>query len=234
LFTRIPASNSFCHRFLKVYMIGTNFLHAIKFFLGIEEAQTRTTPKEMEFLELISKGRKSVVEIGVFEGAGSLGMRRAMSPDANLYLIDPFPRGKFGFCSQELIARRNIKRSRNGNVTFIRDFSFNAVRSWEVSIDLLFWDAVIGDYDAVNRDFVEWSPKLESKGLYLIHASHDCVALPVKKGLGARAFVEDLPRLHPGFENLGSVDSISIIARCGTRLPEEIADFISENSSPVL
>jgi len=161
----------------------------------------------------LSKSREVLVEIGVFEGRTSLSLRQAMDDNARLFLIDPFPKGKYGFCSQYMIMRSMIRKCARGNLQVIRDFSYNAVRCWHEKIDFIFWDAVVGDREQVKRDFEDWSPFLASDGLYLLHGSRSTAAYPLKPGLGAIEFISTFEQDYPDFMIREQVETISCIVR---------------------
>ena len=113
--------------------------------------------------------KKSIVEIGVAEGASALALRKAAAPDAILYLIDSYSSGrKLDSQLQRIIAHRHVNRSRNAEVCWVRDFSYNVVKDWKKPIDFLFID---GDHShkACLRDWIEWSPFVIRGGIVAFH-----------------------------------------------------------------
>lgn len=163
-------------------------------------------------LDGLASRQKTLVEIGVYEGVASCVIRRAMSPDAQLVLIDPYPSGRIGISVAELIAHRELRRIANGAVVFDRRFSFDVAVEWSESIDLLFYDAH-NDYSGVKRDFEAWSRFLSSDGLYLLHTSRTSIAKPVSPTCGTVRFANEIEALYPEFEIVGTLDSISVISR---------------------
>lgn len=55
-------------------------------------------------------------------------------------------------------------------VNFVRDYSWNIAPTWFLPLDFLFID---GDhtYQAVKRDYYEWTPRLKVGGLLAVHDS---------------------------------------------------------------
>jgi len=193
-------------------MYGRNLTHFLLYFAGLSSARTQTTPRERELLARLAPGQRTIVEIGVFEGASSYLLRRSLDADANLFCIDPFPPGRLGFSMQLWIARHEMGRCGSGELSLIRECSYQVVRRWERPIDLLFYDAEI-QYEAVRRDFGDWSRFLAEGGRFLLHTSHSTEVKPVPAEAGTVRFVADLPQLFPEFEVVDQIDSITIIGR---------------------
>jgi predicted O-methyltransferase YrrM len=51
--------------------------------------RTHTRQVEHEVLERYVQGQRHIVELGVFEGASSLMLRKAMAIDGKLWCVDP-------------------------------------------------------------------------------------------------------------------------------------------------
>src|SRR5688572_15202036 len=88
--------------------------------LGITPAETQTTAFERDCLARHARGRRRVVEIGVWHGVTTKRLRAAMAPDGVLTAVDPFPVGRLGFSTQLRIARREVDSISNGTVVWIR------------------------------------------------------------------------------------------------------------------
>ena len=73
---------------------GGNFLHAVRFLLGIDRAETQTSEKERAMLRRYAEGRTRAVEIGVYEGVNTRNIAEVMDPKGVLYGVDPFPKGR--------------------------------------------------------------------------------------------------------------------------------------------
>ena len=127
------------------------------------------TRLEHEALQRNARDCHCVVEIGVAEGASALAVREVMAVDGTLYLIDPFHLSRFRWLNtQRRAARTAVSRCARAKVTWIEQFSFDAVGSWNEPIDFLFVD---GDHteDGVTRDWSDWHRFLRSGGRVAFH-----------------------------------------------------------------
>jgi predicted O-methyltransferase YrrM len=127
------------------------------------------TSAEHEALKRWARGRSCVVEIGVAEGASALASREVMSSDGTLYLIDPFHLSRVRWLNcQRRAAEVAVSDCQTASVVWIEQFSFDAVKSWNKPIDFLFID---GDHseEGVMRDWIEWSPFVNSGGCVAFH-----------------------------------------------------------------
>ncbi len=151
-------------------MLKSIQVHWLLHRMGLRKIRTHTRQIEHEVLGKYVQGQRHIVELGVFEGATSLVLRKAMSADGKLWCIDPFPRGRLGISYQHSIAFREVNKSTNGTVEFIQKLSHEAVQGWQEPIDLLFIDAD-HSYQAVRRDWDDWSPYVKAGGIIALHDS---------------------------------------------------------------
>ena len=77
-------------------MIGNMLLHWLLYHSGMHSARTQTTTKERELLRTLSRGQSCILELGVYEGVTTLAMRQAMSPNGNIWGVDPFSNSRLG------------------------------------------------------------------------------------------------------------------------------------------
>jgi predicted O-methyltransferase YrrM len=143
--------------------------HPVFAWMGLRPALAQHSAAEHAAFKRWAIGRRSVVEIGVAEGVSALGMRESMMADGTLYLIDPFHLSRnptLNFTKRA--ARRAVETCQRGKVAWIEQFSQDAVRTWNSSIDLLVID---GDHAeaAVERDWNDWSRFVEPGGAVLFH-----------------------------------------------------------------
>lgn len=166
-------------------------------------------------LQRHARGRKSLVEIGVAEGASAVALRRVADSAGVLYLIDPYPHGRIpGTNLTKVCAKQNVNRCKNAAVRFVEDYSHNASKSWHTPIDFLFID---GDhsYEACMNDWKEWSPFVEKNGIV---AFHDARVVPrgwAKPDWGPVVVVNELFRnqLNTEWEIIDEVDSLVVVQR---------------------
>jgi predicted O-methyltransferase YrrM len=112
---------------------------------------------------------RSVVEIGVAEGASAAGLREAMPPDGTLYLIDPFHLSRLRALNfLRRAAQHAVASAGSGRTIWIEAFSQDAIREWKLPIDLLLID---GDHreEAVEKDWRDWSSFVVPDGVAVFH-----------------------------------------------------------------
>jgi hypothetical protein len=109
------------------------------------------------------------VEIGVLKGDTSKIICDHSIPGSKIYGIDPIIPDSM---NMSLIGNINeIKqKTKKHDYTFIQDYSYNVVKTWNVPIDYLFIDGSHIYEDVVN-DFESWFPFVNKNGIILIHDS---------------------------------------------------------------
>ncbi len=189
-------------------MRGGQFFHWMKYHFGLEPAVTQTTDAERAEIARYASGCRHVVEIGVFEGVTSLVLRNAMDPAGTLTCVDPFPPGVLGISYGYSISRREVSKSDNGSVRFLRCLSHEAAVGWNVPVDFLFLD---GDHseEGVLRDWGDWGSLVASGGFVAFHDSVAPEGVP-----GPPALVRKIRSKDPTFEFVSEVDSLTIFRRC--------------------
>ena len=189
-----------------------NILHYFRYRLGLDPARTQMTGAERALLKTLAPGRKVIVELGTFEGASALLIRGAMDPTAELYCVDPFPRGRLMFSPQKSISEREIKKSKQGTVSLLRLYSHQAIHSWSRVIDLLIMDAD-HSFEGACRDFRQWGSFVANGGLVAIHTSHDSPNKAVPETCGPLRLVNELVTSDPGFRINCRVDSMTVVEK---------------------
>jgi predicted O-methyltransferase YrrM len=155
------------------------------------------------------------VEIGVAEGASALALREVAHSSAVLYLIDPYPPGRIpGVCLTKTCAQRQVNRSSNAKVHFLKDYSYSISKSWHRSIDFMFID---GDhsYEACLKDWNEWSPFMEHGGVVAFHDARTWVGGWTAEDEGPVKVVNELFRQQNNhhWELIDEVDSLVVVKR---------------------
>ena len=145
------------------------FRHPIFSWLGLRPIFAQHTAAEHSALLRWAVGRRHIVEIGVAEGASACALRASMPSDGVITLIDPFHLSRIrALNALQRAAHSAVGRFGSSRVVWIHEFSQQAVKSWNSSIDLLFID---GDHDAsaVRQDWADWSRFVVPGGLVLFH-----------------------------------------------------------------
>lgn len=189
--------------------------HPLFAFIGLRPIAAQHSYAEHEALRQWAKDRRSVVEIGVAEGASATALRQSMAADGTIYLIDPFHPSRIrplNFVKRA--SKRAVASYPRGQAVWIEAFSSEAARSWQREIDLLFMD---GDHreSAVERDWQEWSPHVVSGGLIIFHDARTFVGGWTLKEHGPVRLVDRLFRRDPlpGWKIVGEVDSLVAVQR---------------------
>lgn len=119
-------------------------------------------------IKYASNSKDVIVEIGVLDGYTTKYILE--NTKANVYGVDPIIPDSMNEALIGDIDKINKLSSTYKNFTFIKDYSYNVIKSWDKQIDYLFID---GDhnYDAVKQDFEEWLPFVKQNGFISIHDS---------------------------------------------------------------
>lgn len=189
--------------------------HFLTWRLGLASAEAVTTAAEAECLTRHARGKKRLAEIGVWQGGTTRRLRAVMAPDATLFAVDPFPKGRLGFSTQRAIATREVEKTANGSVVWVRQTAAEAARTAPVreggGFDLVFLDA-LHTYDGLREDWEAWAPLVASGGVIAIHDSR---ATPGghAEDVGGVRFTNDVILKDPRFEAVEAVDSLTVLRR---------------------
>jgi predicted O-methyltransferase YrrM len=189
--------------------------HPFFAWAGFRQSIAQHTLAEHEALMRHARSCRTVVEIGVAEGASAVGLREAMHPDATLYLIDPFHLSRMSALNcLKRAAHRAVNTAGSARTIWIESFSHDAVRTWRLPIDFLLID---GDHreQAVERDWLDWSPYLTARGVVAFHDARLFANGWTSPEYGPVKFVERFFRQHfdDPWSIIEEVDSLVFVSR---------------------
>ncbi len=143
--------------------------HPFFAWAGLRPPIAQHTEAEHKALEKHARGRRSVVEIGVAEGASGVALREAMDPEGTLYLVDPFHLSRVRALNfLRRAAQRAVGGGPGAQTVWIEAFSHDAARDWKLPIDFLVID---GDHQfrAVEQDWNDWQGWVVEGGIVAFH-----------------------------------------------------------------
>jgi len=190
-------------------------LRALAVGTGVIPPRTMHSAAEAALLADLARGRRRVVEIGVFEGSSAIVLCDVLDPGAELHLIDPFGHQpsalREGAAATEWATRRVVeraaKRARGPELQWHVDFSARVAKRWTLPVDLVFID---GDHSEIGvaKDWDLWHQFVVEGGAVLFHDAR--ASQPGGQGLpGPTAVVDRLfrgPRALPDWEIADEVD----------------------------
>jgi predicted O-methyltransferase YrrM len=153
-------------------------LRALAVGLGAIPPRTMHSREDARVLLDAAAGARRVVEIGVYEGSSALALCDALSPGAELHLIDPFGSHPdalpSGWGATEWATRRAVARAirRRGqgapSVRWHVALSHEVAARWESQVDLVFID---GDHSerGCELDWVSWRGFVALGGRVVFH-----------------------------------------------------------------
>ena len=190
-------------------------VHFARWLVGLDRPTSQTNERERAHLVRHATGRRKLVEIGVWEGLTTTSLRRAMPPDAELLCVDPYPVGRLGFSTQQIIARREVGRISNGRVRWIRATGAEAGRNYSLAsegqVDFVFID---GDhtYEGIRNDWMVWSPLVAAGGVVALHDSRSSRERNIDEA-GSAIFTRDVILKDPRYRELEPVDTLTVVQR---------------------
>lgn len=153
-------------------------LRALAVGFGLIPPRTMHSRDDVRVLLAAARGARRVVEIGVYEGSSALALQRALGPQAQLHLIDPFGHhpdalpGGWGAserATRRLVARAGRRLGAAGpQVRWHAALSHDVAASWSGEVDLVFID---GDHSeqGCETDWLDWSPLVAEGGHVVFH-----------------------------------------------------------------
>jgi len=189
--------------------------HPVFAVIGLRPILGQHTRAEDAALKEWATGRSRLVEIGVAEGASAVALRRVMSAEGSLWLIDPFHLSRVQHLNaMKRAAHRAVNGISNGRVVWINKFSFDAVKDWVDQIDFLFLD---GDHSeaGVQRDWDDWYQYVMPGGIVAFHDAAIFRGGWTQPNWGPVRVVDRLFRSRPlsGWRIVHEVDSLVVVQR---------------------
>ena len=199
-------------------MQAKTLIHTIKYFLGIDDADTQTSVNERDTLKRLAKNASKVLEIGVFEGHSTKLLAESMITSGILYAIDPFFAGRLGISYGELISRSQISKACQQNkgvqVQVLKDLSHVVAEKNKdlCDFDLIFID---GDHslEGITRDWQDWSERVKKGGVIALHDTKVPAYNPNVANLGSFQYFESHIKHDQRYELLEQIDSLSVLRR---------------------
>ena len=190
-------------------------LRALAVGTGVIPPRTMHSPGEAALLADLARGRRRVVEIGVFEGSSAIVLCDVLDAGAELHLVDPFGHQpsalREGWAATEWATKRVVqraaRRSSGPQVRWHVDLSANVARRWTLPVDLVFIDGDHSEF-GVTADWDLWHRFVVEGGTVVFHDARE--SQPGGGGLpGPTAVVDRLfrgPRALPDWEIAHEVD----------------------------
>lgn len=185
--------------------------------IRLADANTQTTRAERDTLARHAKSRLRPVEIGVWQGVTTRRLRAAMHPDAELWAIDPYVKGRLGVSFPELIAHGEVDLVENGRVRWVKATAADAAVQWtrerREPTDFVFVD---GDHswDGISTDWNAWSGLVAPGGIVALHDSRSTPERPIEEA-GSVRFTREFILKDERFRVVDEVDSLTVVERAG-------------------
>jgi predicted O-methyltransferase YrrM len=195
-------------------------MRAVALAAGVIPPRPMHTTGEAELLSRYADGARRVVELGVYEGSSALVFCSALSPEAELHLVDPFmdehgSSMRPGWHGTPFASRMAVRRAarRGPQIRWHIARSQDLGRSWSGGeVDMVFID---GDHstEACGEDWRVWHPHVRLGGSVAFHDArygrHEGSSSP-----GPTAVVDALRDDMPdGWSIAAEVDSLVIFHR---------------------
>ncbi len=198
-------------------------MRAFALGVGLIPPRSLHTQPESAVLRELAREAQCVVEIGVYEGSSAVVLCGALSPQAELHLIDPFsdesgwalrPGWRATAGATRLAVGRHCRR-RGPKLRWHIARSQDVGRSWPgPSVDLVFID---GDHspEGCREDWEVWHPHVKPGGVVAFHDARQ--DLPGGAGgPGPTAVVNELFRAGEppaGWEIVRELDTMVVVRR---------------------
>lgn len=153
----------------------------------------------------------------MWQGVTTKRLRAAMAPDAELWAIDPYVKGRLGVSFPELIAHGEVDVVENGRVRWVKSTAADAAEQWKREgrepADFVFVD---GDHswDGISTDWNAWSGLVAPGGVVALHDSRSTPERPIDDA-GSVRFTQQYILKDTRFRVVDEVDSLTVVERVG-------------------
>src|SRR5213075_2581311 len=171
----------------------------------------------------LARGRRTAVEIGVYEGSSAVVLAGALPAGAALHLIDPFSENPTllpGWAGVEGATRRVVgraaRRGEGPRVVWHVERSADAAAAWCEPVDLVFID---GDHSEAGcrLDWELWSPFVPPGGVVLFHDATG------PEALAGRRLAQAATGGRPSRAAAISPSACSVLRKCTVVMPSSRA-----------
>lgn len=190
-------------------------LHFLLWRVRLTPATTQTTRAERDALARHARGRRRLVEIGVWHGVTTKRLRSVMDATGELWAIDPYAPGRLKVSFPRLIAHTEADSVENGSLSWIEATGAQAAARWRAAArppaDFVFVDAD-HSWEGVRADWEGWSDLVEAGGVVALHDSRSTPERPIDDA-GSVRYTQAVIRQDPRYRVVDEVDSLTVLER---------------------
>jgi len=190
--------------------------HFALWALGLAPAATMYSEAECRSLERHAAGRLRLAEVGCWHGVNTRRLRTVMARDGVLFGIDPYAPGTLGFSATRIIAHREVRKTSNGTMRWIRLTDLEAARwfaaSGEAPLDFLFSDS-LNSFDGFRATWEAWSALVAPGARYVLANSRSSATKQLDK-VGSAVCTREVIVRDPRFVLVEEIDTFTILERC--------------------
>jgi predicted O-methyltransferase YrrM len=138
-----------------------------------------------------------------------------MSQDGQIFAVDPFLPGRLGFSAHRRIAIKEVSKSSNGIVRWVR-MTGEAAATWyransQPPVDFVFIDAD-HTWEGLRADWTGWSPLVRVGGVIALHDSRSSPTRVIDDA-GSLQYTSAVISKDARFVRIDEVDSVSVFRR---------------------
>ena len=194
-------------------MSGISYL--VQWAIGLKKAFTGTTVAERTTLYKHVGGKRAVMEIGVYHGVNTREFGNRMAKDGQLFAVDPFFKGRFGFNPFKPIARAELKNV-PVDVIWVEKVGPEAApiitKQSKRPTDFIFFD---GDHswEGIESDWLAWGPILKPGCIVAFHDSIESPNQAADAHTGSVRYLKEVILPDPHMKLLETTDSLAVFER---------------------